>query len=199
MDEKLEFDGKRTFEQGILTVQKGDEKVNFNAKVLTNKELMAFYKLEIPGIIKLLIVYFGLLVISAIFQYGQKFLLQKSANRIIQKMREDVFGQIQRLPIQYFDNLPAGKVVARITNDTEAIRELYVTVLAQFFTSAIYITGIYAALFILDVKLAPFAYYFCQSFMDGSFYTGNLLQNIIVLFGHETVISMRRLMNRLAV
>ncbi|MEH7246712.1 ABC transporter ATP-binding protein [Neobacillus niacini] len=154
MDEKLEFDGKRTFEQGILTVQKGDEKVNYNAKVLTNKELMAFYKLEIPGIIKLLIVYFGLLVISAIFQYGQKFLLQKSANRIIQKMREDVFGQIQRLPIQYFDNLPAGKVVARITNDTEAIRELYVTVLAQFFTSAIYITGIYAALFILDVKLA---------------------------------------------
>ncbi len=50
------------------------------------------------------------------------------------------------LPIHYFDNLPAGKVVARITNDTEAIRELYVTVLAQFFTSAIYITGIYAAL-----------------------------------------------------
>ena len=81
-------------------------------------------------------------------------MLQKSANRIIQKMREDVYGQIQRLPIHYFDNLPAGKVVARITNDTEAIRELYVTVLAQFFTSAIYITGIYAALFILDVKLA---------------------------------------------
>lgn len=69
-------------------------------------------------------------------------------------MREDVFGQIQRLPISYFDNLPAGKVVARITNDTEAIRELYVTVLATFFTSAIYISGIYIALFILDAKLA---------------------------------------------
>ena len=69
-------------------------------------------------------------------------------------MREDVYGQIQRLSIQYFDNLPAGKVVARVTNDTEAIRELYVTVLSTFFTSAIYITGIYAALFILNVKLA---------------------------------------------
>ncbi|MFL6561895.1 MAG: ABC transporter ATP-binding protein, partial [Bacillus sp. (in: firmicutes)] len=85
---------------------------------------------------------------------GERFLLQKSANRIIQKMREDVYGQIQRLPINYFDNLPAGKVVARITNDTEAIRELYVTVLATFFTSSIYITGIYVALFILNVKLA---------------------------------------------
>lgn len=154
VEDKLELDGKRTFENGILTLQKGPEKVEYDAKELTNRELMAFYQLEIPGIIKLLIIYFCLLVVSAIFQYGQRFLLQKSANRIIQKMREDVYGQIQRLPIQYFDNLPAGKVVARITNDTEAIRELYVTVLAQFFTSAIYITGIYAALFILDVKLA---------------------------------------------
>lgn len=150
----LEFDGKRTFNEGVLTVQKGSQKAEYDAQVLTTKELMAFYQLEIPGIITLLAIYLCLLVISAIFQYGQRFLLQKSANRIIQKMREDVYGQIQRLPIQYFDNLPAGKVVARITNDTEAIRELYVTVLAQFFTSAIYITGIYAALFILDVKLA---------------------------------------------
>jgi ATP-binding cassette, subfamily B, multidrug efflux pump len=154
VEEKIEFDGKRTFENGIITLQKGTKKVEYDAKELTNREILAFYQLEIPGIIKLLIIYFCLLVISAIFQYGQRFLLQKSANRIIQKMREDVYGQIQRLPIQYFDNLPAGKVVARITNDTEAIRELYVTVLAQFFTSAIYITGIYAALFILDVKLA---------------------------------------------
>ncbi len=151
---KLEFDGKRTFNDGVLTVQKGTDKAEYDAQVLTTKELMAFYQLEIPGIITLLVIYFCLLVISSIFQYGQRFLLQKSANRIIQKMREDVYGQIQRLPIQYFDNLPAGKVVARITNDTEAIRELYVTVLAQFFTSAIYITGIYAALFILDLKLA---------------------------------------------
>jgi ATP-binding cassette, subfamily B, multidrug efflux pump len=150
----LEFDGKRTFNEGVLTVQKDTQKAEYDAQVLTTKELMAFYQLEIPGIITLLVIYLCLLVISAIFQYGQRFLLQKSANRIIQKMREDVYGQIQRLPIHYFDNLPAGKVVARITNDTEAIRELYVTVLAQFFTSAIYITGIYAALFILDVKLA---------------------------------------------
>lgn len=154
VEEQIAFDGKRTFEQGTLTLEKGNERVEYNAKELTTKELMGFYQLEVPGIIQLLLIYFCLLVVSAIFQYGQRFLLQKSANRIIQKMREDVFGQIQRLPIQYFDNLPAGKVVARITNDTEAIRELYVTVLAQFFTSAIYITGIYAALFILDVKLA---------------------------------------------
>lgn len=152
--EHLEFDGKRSYKNGVLTVQKGAERAEYEAKVLTGPELKQFYQLEVPGIIQLLAIYFGLLVVSAIFQYGQRFLLQKSANRIIQKMREDIFGHIQRLPIQYFDNLPAGKVVARITNDTEAIRELYVTVLATFFTSAIYITGIYVALFFLNVKLA---------------------------------------------
>ncbi|WP_053361781.1 ABC transporter ATP-binding protein [Bacillus sp. FJAT-27251] len=109
---------------------------------------------DMSAILKLLALYFGLVVLASFFQYGQGYMLKKSANRVIQQLREDVFRQIQRLPIQYFDNLPAGKVVARITNDTEAIRELYVTVLSTFFTSAIYITGIYIALFILSPKLA---------------------------------------------
>lgn len=154
VDSEIEFDGSRSYEDGILTISKGGEAAQYEAAVLSGDELMNFYQPEIPGIIKLLVFYFGLLVIASFFQYGQRFYLQKSANRIIQKLREDVFGQIQRLPIQYFDNLPAGKVVARITNDTEAIRELYVTVLSTFFTSFIYITGIYIALFILNAKLA---------------------------------------------
>jgi ATP-binding cassette, subfamily B, multidrug efflux pump len=109
---------------------------------------------DIQGILKLLVMYYGLTILSALFTYWQKYLLQTSANRIIRKMRMDVFDQVHRLPIRYFDNLPAGKVVSRITNDTEQIRELYVTVLANFFTGAVYISGIYIGLFLLDVKLA---------------------------------------------
>ncbi|MBT2690777.1 ABC transporter ATP-binding protein [Bacillus sp. ISL-47] len=154
VNEEITFDGSRTFKDGTLVIEKGGQTEAYKGKVLTSDELMQFYRPEIPKIFKLLAFYFGMLVIAAFFQYGQRFYLQKSANRIIQKMRKDVFEQIQRLPIGYFDNLPAGKVVARITNDTEAIRELYVTVLATFFTSAIYISGIYIALFILNAKLA---------------------------------------------
>ncbi|MDX1805980.1 MAG: ABC transporter ATP-binding protein [Paenisporosarcina sp.] len=105
----------------------------------------------------LLGVFFALTIVSAVFRYGEYLLLQKAANRVIQKMRNDVYQHIQTLPIRYFDNLPAGKVVARITNDTEAIRELYVTVLSQFASSAMYITGIYVALFFLDWKMATIA------------------------------------------
>jgi len=127
---------------------------NTKQKKLSVNDTLAFYKPEIPAITKLLAFYFSLFVIAAIFNYGQYFYLQKAANRIIQKMRIDIFAHVQRLPIRYFDDLPAGKVVARITNDTEAIRELYVAVLSNFFTGFIYIIGIYAAMLILDVKLA---------------------------------------------
>ncbi|MEK3989090.1 ABC transporter ATP-binding protein [Robertmurraya sp. FSL R5-0851] len=154
VEEATPFDGERSFNNGVLTITKGDKIKTFEGTKLTTEELVAFYQPETSRIIGLLSLYFGLIVIAAIFEYGQRYYLQMSANRVIQKMREDVFGQIQKLPIRYFDNLPAGKVVARITNDTEAIRELYVTVLSTFFTSAIYITGIYIALFILNVKLA---------------------------------------------
>jgi ATP-binding cassette, subfamily B, multidrug efflux pump len=154
IDGSIDSDGKRALKGTTLKIEGKEGSTTYQVDVLEGNTLLAFYKPEISKIITLLSLYFGLLVVAAFFQFWQKYLLQKSANRIIQKMREDVFGQIQRLPIQYFDNLPAGKVVARVTNDTEAIRELYVTVLSTFFTSAIYLSGIYIALFILNAKLA---------------------------------------------
>lgn len=152
--EDVPSDGERAITDGKLSIRKNGETSLYEAEKLSGSELLAFYQPEIPRIIKLIAFYFGLLLFASFFQYGQHFYLQKAANRVIQKMRNDVFNHIQRLPIQYFDNLPAGKVVARITNDTEAIRNLYVTVLSTFFTSAIYIVGIYIALFILDPSLA---------------------------------------------
>ncbi|MGD7022782.1 ABC transporter ATP-binding protein [Rossellomorea vietnamensis] len=154
VEEPVTEEGERKFEDGKLVITRGESSASYDAEKISTAQLIQFYNPEIPRIITLLALYFGLLVAASFFQYGQGFYLKKAANRVIQKMRSDVFGQIQKLPIRYFDNLPAGKVVARITNDTEAIRELYVTVLSTFFTSAIYITGIYIALFILDVKLA---------------------------------------------
>lgn len=148
--------GNRQLEGNKLTITKGGNQAVYPAQVLDKQELFAFYKPEFSRLMLLALLYFGLLAVGSVFTYGQKYLLQTSANRIIQKMRTDVFAQIQRLPITYFDNQPAGKVVSRITNDTEAIRELFVQVLANFFTGAIYITGIITALFLLDYRLALF-------------------------------------------
>lgn len=113
--------------------------------------------IDLEPILMLLAVFFGLSIVTAVFRYFMFINLQVGANRVVQKLRNDVFQHIQTLPIQYFDNLPAGKVVARVTNDTEAIRNLYVQVLSQFATSIISITGVYIAMFILDVKMAAIA------------------------------------------
>ncbi|WP_249315645.1 ABC transporter ATP-binding protein [Bacillus sp. FJAT-49711] len=148
------FEGERAVKDNKISITSQGETKEYTAKKLSVNDTLAFYKPEIPAITKLLALYFGLFVFSAIFSYGQYFYLQKAANRIIQKMRMDIFAHVQRLPIRYFDDLPAGKVVARITNDTEAIRELYVAVLSNFFTGFIYIIGIFTAMFILDARLA---------------------------------------------
>ena len=109
--------------------------------------------IDFEPIITLLAIFFGLAIVTAILRYFQYLLLQNAANRVIQKMRNDLYEHIQTLPIRYFDNLPAGKVVARITNDTEAIRNMYVTVLSQFAISGMYMTGIFIAMFYLNPKM----------------------------------------------
>ncbi|MBM7694149.1 ATP-binding cassette subfamily B protein [Peribacillus deserti] len=154
IDEVVSKEGKRSLHDNVLTIKNKQGTKSYEGEILTKSELMNFYKPEIPRILKLASLYFGLLIIAAIFQYGQRYNLQKAANRIIQKMRKDLFSHIQTLHISYYDNLPAGKVVSRITNDTEAIKELYVAVLANFFSSIIYIIGIFIAVFILSPKLS---------------------------------------------
>ncbi len=151
---KVNAEGSRTVKGDMITVQNGKAVQVYKAKALTKEEVFAFYKPEINRLLLLGGGYFTLLVVVSLFAYGKQFFLQKAANKIIQVMREDVFSHIQTLPIRYFDHLPAGKIVSRVTNDTEAIRDLYVTVLATFVSSIIYIIGIFAALFLLDVKLA---------------------------------------------
>ncbi|MGO4346735.1 ABC transporter ATP-binding protein [Paenibacillus sp. MCAF9] len=151
--------GKRVVEGNNLAVTNKEtgETVSYPVTQLTSQELYSFYKPEFPALMKLAAMYFGFLLLVAVFTYGQRLMLQTSANRIVRKMRTDIFAHTQRLPVNYYDNLSAGQVVSRVTNDTEAIRELYVAVLANFFTGVIYMVAIYGALFLLDVRLALLA------------------------------------------
>ncbi|GFZ85350.1 putative multidrug resistance ABC transporter ATP-binding/permease protein YheH [Paenibacillus marchantiophytorum] len=157
VDQAIAFDGVRKLaDSSMLTITQGTEKAEYAVKKLGAGQLYTFYKPEFVSLMKLAGLYLVLIFIGAAFTYGQRYLLQSAANRIIQRMRSDVFAQIQRLPINYFDNQPAGKIVSRITNDTESVKDLYIQVLANFFTGTIYIIGIIAALFILDYRLALF-------------------------------------------
>ena len=145
--------GNSSYDNGVITVTRGEQSASYQATPLSVDELFAFYKPELPGIYKLVGLYFMFLVIAIIMDFGKTYWLQSSANKVIQRLRTDVYAHIQRLPVHYFDNLPAGKVVSRITNDTEAVKDLFVAVLSNFFSGIITMIGVYIALFILDVKL----------------------------------------------
>jgi len=128
-----------------------------SANPLTRAQAFAFYRPEVPRVIRMALLYFALLASSAVFLYGQQYLLEISANRILVRMRRDVFHKIHCLPISYFDRVPAGKIVSRVTNDTESIRDFYVQVVANVLSSGVMMLGIYIALFILNVHLALLA------------------------------------------
>src|SRR5699024_2225787 len=132
-----------SFEAGILSIGS----TTYEGQKLTLSELYEFFKIEQSAIFRLLGLYVVLLLFASVFQYYQTYLLQKSSNQIVKQMREDVFSHTQKIPINYFVDQPAGKIVARITNDTEAIRELYERVLAIVVTRVIYMLGILIAIY----------------------------------------------------
>ncbi|SMF82132.1 ATP-binding cassette, subfamily B [Paenibacillus uliginis N3/975] len=152
-EQVVRAEGERTFRDGTMTITYGSESAQYPAGKLSTSELFAFYEPELPDIYKLVGLFLIAILVSMITVFAKTYWLQSSANRVIQKLRTDVYAHIQRLPVHFFDNLPAGKVVSRVTNDTEAVKDLFVAVLSNFASGIIYITGVYAALFLLDVKL----------------------------------------------
>jgi ATP-binding cassette, subfamily B, multidrug efflux pump len=100
--------------------------------------------------------YMGLQITNVIVSYLQLLKFQEIALKIIQKLRIDVFTKVHSLGLKYFDKTPAGSIVSRVTNDTEAIKDMFVTVIATFIQSTFLLSGIFIAMFILNVKLALF-------------------------------------------
>lgn len=95
-------------------------------------------------------------IANAFISYFQLLKFQELALKIIQQLRIDVFTKVQGLGMRYFDRTPAGSIVSRVTNDTEAIKDMFVSVLLSFLQAAFLIVGVYIAMFSLNVKLALF-------------------------------------------
>ncbi|HAM79951.1 ABC transporter ATP-binding protein [Ornithinibacillus bavariensis] len=152
--EEVPLQGERSVNGNTVTIKSQTESITFTGEKISASDIYSFFKPEQRPILLLLALYVGLLIIAGIFQFYKTFMLQKASNQIVKKMRNDIFEHTQRIPINYYVDQPAGKIVARITNDTEAIRDLYERVLSIIITSAIYMAGIFVALFILNAKLA---------------------------------------------
>lgn len=109
-------------------------------------------------IIDTAIKYAVVLALSVIFNIAQTWILQKAGQNIILEIRKDLYRHIQSLGSRYFDITPVGKLVTRITNDVEALNEMYSGILVQLFRNIVKIAGLAGVMIALDVKLAAVSF-----------------------------------------
>jgi len=118
---------------------------------------IAVSNFNVEPIIFLAVSYFMIQILNVVISYFQLVKFQEIALKIIQQLRIDVFSKIHKLGMRYFDETPAGSIVSRATNDTEAIKELFVSVLSSFIQAGFLIIGVYVAMFLLNPLLALYA------------------------------------------
>src|SRR5699024_9152809 len=118
--------------------------------ILDNHIKVGGNSIELTPIFKLLGLFFAIKVLHAIFSYFQTVILQKSGGLVVRKMRNDVCSHVQKLPFRYFDDLPAGKEVARITNDTETMLEMCGVVLSMFMVSELTVGTVSVIIFTIN-------------------------------------------------
>ena len=110
-------------------------------------------------ILKSLVVIAGyglILLCSGISNYIRNIYLVKGANEVYVRIQMQVYDHIQSLPIKYFDNMPAGSVVSRITSDVNQIRTFFVSTFVQILIIVLKIVFSYIVLFYVDVRFGLF-------------------------------------------
>ena len=101
----------------------------------------------------LVAVYAGILIVSMVCTYVQAIVLQKVGQRIISVMREDLFTHIESLSHEQMNAMPVGKLVTRVTNDTNAISLMFTSLLVNLVKNMFVIVGVFAAMIALNYEL----------------------------------------------
>ena len=108
---------------------------------------------ELPELYRLVAIYAGILIVSMICVYVQAIVLQKVGQKIISGMREDLFTHIESLSHEQMNATPVGKLVTRITNDTNAISLMFTSLLVNLVKNLFVIIGVLAAMIALNYEL----------------------------------------------
>ncbi len=98
-------------------------------------------------------IYASVLVISMLCTYIQTMILQKVGQKILSSLREDVFKHIESLSHEQLNNIPVGKLVTRVTNDTEAISMMFTNVMVTLAKNSMVVVGVLGAMLFLNYAL----------------------------------------------
>lgn len=104
------------------------------------------------------IIYLGVLLASFVCNFLQTWILQLTGQNIIYNIRQEVFEHIHNLSLRFFDITPVGRIVTRVTNDVEALNEMYANILVKLIKNVVKIIGLIVVMLSLNVRIALFAF-----------------------------------------
>ena len=121
--------------------------------IIGNIEEMVKADFALTDLYQAVLVYAGILIVSMICTYFQAIILQKTGQKILSRLRMDIFTHIESLSHEQLNNIPVGKLVTRVTNDTNAISMMFTNVLVTMIKNSMVIVGVLGAMLMLNYAL----------------------------------------------
>lgn len=108
---------------------------------------------EMSELYPMVVLYALVLVITIVCAYSQAMILQKTGQKMLSNIREDVFAHIEKLSHNQLNHIPVGKLVTRVTNDTNSISMMFTNILVDLIKNTFVIVGVMCAMFALNIEL----------------------------------------------
>lgn len=135
-----------------------EQLVNDGAPLLTREQLKELRHFDFTGILAAAALYLFMLFLGFVLNALDTWMLQKMGQQIIYKMREEVFAHIHSLSLSFMNRTPVGKLVTRVSNDTEAVNELFTTILVKLFKNIVKIIGYAVVMLSINVRMAAVSF-----------------------------------------
>ena len=127
----------------------------------------------------ILVIYFGIFILRVVFTFLGEYYFAKVAHSIVRDLRNDSFANLQKLGMSYFDKTPVGSVVSRLTNDTQAVADMFGTIFSSFLNTILMFVVTLSAMIALSWQLTIYMILFIPV-MVGSVYLYQKLSSRLV-------------------
>ena len=131
-----------------------EKHVTEGAVLLERDQLKELRHYDFRGILVAAGLYLFMMLLGFVLNAADTWMLQKMGQSIIYEMREEIFAHIHSLSLNFFNNTPVGKLVTRVSNDTEAVNELFTTILVRLFKNVVKIIGYAIVMISIDKRMA---------------------------------------------
>ncbi len=128
--------------------------VRHQGELISKEENGVLRQSDTRALVRLAVFYLMSLSVGFAFNYAQVYLLHKTGQKIIFDMRHRIFSHIQNLSMRFFDTNPVGRLITRVTNDTETLNDLFTDVLVNLFKDFFMLFGIIIVMLRLNVRMA---------------------------------------------